>query len=155
MGGNEVKRSEVAVDKYLSGYNCAQAVLYAFSDDLNMDKEAALKISCGFGGGMGLKEEVCGAVSGGVMALGLIYGRGENQDRSLTQETYRKTREFMDVFAEKHGSFICRKLLGDIDLRTPEGQKAFKEKDLRNTVCKPCVADAVEIVERMIDKKTD
>lgn len=148
-----MKKSEVAVDKFLDGYNCAQAVLYSFCDYLNFDKDTALKLSCGFGAGMSRKEEVCGAVSGGIMVIGMIYGRGENQDPSLTEQTYQTTRELMDKFIERQGTFICRRLLGDCELTTQEGQKEFKEKDLLNKVCKECVRNVVEIIEDIIDRK--
>jgi C_GCAxxG_C_C family probable redox protein len=148
-----MRKSEVAVDKFLDGYNCAQAVLYSFCDYLNFDKVTALKLSCGFGAGMSRKEEVCGAVSGGIMVIGMIYGRGENQDRSLTEQTYQITRELMDKFTERQGAFICRKLLGECELTTLEGQKEFKEKDLLNKVCKECVRNVVEIIEEIIERK--
>jgi hypothetical protein len=75
-------RKDVAVEKFLAGYNCAQAVLYAFCDDLCLDKDAALKLACGLGAGMARRQEVCGAISGGIIALGLKHGRGEGQDRT-------------------------------------------------------------------------
>jgi hypothetical protein len=50
-----MSRSEVAIAKFINGYNCAQAVFYAFCDNLNFDKDTALRISCGFGAGMGHK----------------------------------------------------------------------------------------------------
>jgi C_GCAxxG_C_C family probable redox protein len=145
-----MKRVEIAEAKFLEGYNCAQSVLYSFSDDLGFDKNLALKSACGFGAGMGRKEEVCGAVSGGIMVIGIKYGRGENQDRSLMENTYAKTRELMDRFMAAHGSVNCRRLLGGCDLTTSEGQKEFKEKDLFNTVCKKCVRNVVEIIEDML-----
>lgn len=148
---DKMKRPDVAVTKFLDGYNCAQAVFYAFCDDLQIDKDTALRIACGFGAGMGRKEEVCGAVSGGIMVLGLKYGRGENEDRSFTEQTYLKTRELMDRFAEKYGTFICRELLEGCELLTPEGQKAFMEKDFKNQVCKQCVRSVVEIVDKMLE----
>jgi hypothetical protein len=51
-------KAEQAIAKFISGYNCAQSVLFSFCDDLNLDKNKALKIACGFGAGMGRKEEV-------------------------------------------------------------------------------------------------
>ena len=70
-------KSDVAVEKFLAGYNCAQAVLFSFCDDLVFDKNTALKLACGFGAGMGRRQEVCGAIIGGIIALGLKHGRGE------------------------------------------------------------------------------
>jgi len=140
-------KSEVAVDKFLSGYNCAQAVLYSYCDDIPFDKSTALKLACGFGAGMGRKQEVCGAVSGGIIVIGLIYGRGLSEDRSATEQSYRITRELMDRFEQEHGSCICRKLLGNCDLMTEEGQKYFKENDLLNKTCKSCVRSVVQILD--------
>ncbi len=145
-----MNRTEIAIQKFLDGYNCAQAVSYSFCDDMNFDKDMALKLTSGFGAGMGRKEEVCGAVSGGIMVLGMKYGRGENQDRALMEQTYQKTRELMDKFIEIHGTYICRGLLDGCELITPEGQKEFQEKDLKNKVCKHCVGSVVEIIEDMI-----
>ncbi|NLW46033.1 MAG: C_GCAxxG_C_C family protein [Firmicutes bacterium] len=143
-------KSEVAEAKFLEGYNCAQAVCYSFGDDLNFDKNLAMKLACGFGAGMGRNEEVCGAVSGGIIVIGMIYGRGEGQDRSLMEQTYEKTRELMKRFKEKQGSFICRELLEGCELTNPEGQNQFKEKDLKNKVCRHCVRNVVEIIEAII-----
>jgi C_GCAxxG_C_C family probable redox protein len=140
-------KREVARKKFLENYNCAQAVFYCFSDDLQFDKNTALKMACGFGAGMGRKEEVCGAVTGGIIVIGAKYGRGENEDRAATELTYAKIRELMDRFAEKHGSYICRKLLNNCELTTKEGQKYFKDNDLLNKTCKQCVDSVVEILE--------
>jgi C_GCAxxG_C_C family probable redox protein len=144
-------RTDIAVSKFSEGYNCAQSVFYSFCDDLGFDKNTALKMACGFGAGMGRKEEVCGAVSGGIIVIGAKYGRGEGQDRTPTELTYRKTRELMERFEQKHGTFICRKLLQGCELTTEEGQKHFKANKLSNTICQPCVRSVVEILESIMD----
>ena len=64
-------KTEVAVEKFVSGYNCAQSILYAFGPDLGLEGETALKVATGLGGGLGVSGEVCGAVTGGILALGL------------------------------------------------------------------------------------
>jgi C_GCAxxG_C_C family probable redox protein len=142
-------RANIATEKFLSGYNCAQSVLYAFREESDLPEETALKIACGLGAGMGRKEEVCGAVTGGILVLGMRHGRGSNDDRSAMVFTYVKTRELMDQFAEKHGTFICRKLLNGCELTTEAGQKHFKENDLLNKICAPCVQSVVEILENI------
>jgi C_GCAxxG_C_C family probable redox protein len=109
----------------------------------------ALKISCGLGGGMGRNQEVCGAVTGGILVVGLRHGRGVNDEQSVTVSTYQKTREFMSLFAERNGSYICRELLDDCDLTTEAGQQEFKDQDMKNRICKVCVQSAVEILEQI------
>ena len=143
-------KSERAISKFAGGYNCAQSVFFAFLEDLEIDQDTALKVASGFGGGMGRQGEVCGAVTGGIMALGAKHGRGEKEDPTAADVTYAKTREFMAQFASKHGSCLCRELLNGCDLATEEGQAAFREKDLKNKVCTPCVQSAVEMVEKMM-----
>ncbi len=143
-------RSDIAEKKFLAGYNCAQSVLYSFCDDLGLDKDLALKLVCGFGAGMGRRQEVCGAIAGGILTLGLKYGRGEGQDRAVTEETYRRVRELMSRFEAKLGTCNCRALLNGCDLTTPEGQQYFKENDLLNKTCKGCVKMVVEILEDIL-----
>ena len=144
-------KSEVAMEKFLSGYNCAQAVLYAYGPDLGLDGETALKVATGLGAGMGRRGEVCGAVTGGILVLGLKYGRGGQQDRSATEQTYQKTQELMARFEQRHGSCFCRVLLDGCDLRTAEGQRYFKEQDLLHKTCAGCVQSVVEILAGMVD----
>ncbi len=147
------KKCEMAVEKFSSGYNCAQSILYAFGPELGLDEETALKLATAFGGGMGGSGEVCGAVTGAIMALGLKCGRGGQDDKSVAQQAYKKTLGLMQAFERVHGSYICRTLLGGIDLRTPGGMQQFKEQGLHQKVCARCVRTVGEILEEMIEKK--
>jgi C_GCAxxG_C_C family probable redox protein len=76
-------RTEVATTRFLSGYNCAQAVLDAFRDEAGLDEDLALKIATGLGAGMGRKQEVCGAVTGGDPRFGAA-ARTWEQGRPLS-----------------------------------------------------------------------
>lgn len=149
-GGLIKTSAETASDKFLSGYNCAQAIVWAFAQRVNLDPDAALKIACGFGAGMGRKQEVCGAVSGGIMALGLKYGRGEAQDRTATEDTYAKTQELMRRFEAAHGTCSCLKLLGGCDLTTEAGRAQFKEQDLMRKTCVPCVQTVAALLDQLL-----
>jgi C_GCAxxG_C_C family probable redox protein len=143
-------KTEAAVEKFLAGYNCAQAVLYSFCDDLRFDKDLALKLASGFGAGMARKQGTCGAIAGGIIAIGLKYGRGEGQDRAATEETYRKVQELLWQFESRHGTSICRTLLMGCNLNTAEGQRYFKENDLLNKTCKGCVTTVGETLEKIL-----
>ena len=141
--------SSVAIDMFLKGYNCTQAILYAFHNQSGITGDMALKIACGLGAGMGRKGEVCGAVTGGILVLGLRYGRGIHDDRTAMETTYAKTQELMNRFSSRHGSCICRQLLNGCDLMTDDGQRLFKEHDYLNKVCVNCVRSVVAILEQI------
>jgi C_GCAxxG_C_C family probable redox protein len=62
-----------------------------------------MKIACGLGAGMGRKEEVSGAVTGGILVLGMRHGKRIHDERTAMELTYKKTQELMNLFAIKHG----------------------------------------------------
>ncbi len=99
---------------------------------------------------MGRKGEVCGAVTGGILVLGAKYGRGVNEDRSVTLDTYARVRHLMDQFRAVYGTVRCRELLNGCDLTTDEGQQYYKDNDLTNKVCNRCIASVAQIVEIML-----
>ena len=101
----------LAGDLFLNGYNCAQAVAVAFSDVTGMDQQTAAKLAAPFGGGMGRMREVCGAVSGMYMVLGLLYGYENSDADSKKKELYQQVQQLAEKFREENGSIICRELL--------------------------------------------
>lgn len=68
-------RPEDAAAYFNEGFSCSQAVVSSFSEDLGLHKETARTISCGFGAGMARTGNVCGAVTGAMMVIGLKYGK--------------------------------------------------------------------------------
>ena len=144
--------SDVALRKFQEGYNCAQSVLFSFTDKLPIDQNLALKIANGFGSGMGRKQEVCGAVSGGIMVLSLLYGRGSDDDRPQQEINYEMVREFIDKFEGKYKTINCKKLLDGCDLQTEEGRDQFR-KNKMIMKCNEYVEGAVDILDKMIKEK--
>ena len=104
-------RITLAGDLFLEGYNCAQAVAVAFSDLTGMDKKTAAKLAAPFGGGMGRMREVCGAVSGMFMVLGLLYGYDNSDEDGKKKELYKQVQQLAEKFREENGSIICREIL--------------------------------------------
>lgn len=141
-----MERSEQAKEHFLSGYNCAQSVVLSFADDLKFSKELALKMSAGFGGGMGKLQETCGAVTGAIMVLGLLKGEEVNNNDELKSEAYSSVKELSREFTTAYNTTSCRELIA-CDFNTPEGAAKFKEEKVMENVCAGCVAKAVEIVE--------
>jgi len=137
---------EDAVARFGDGYSCSQALFSAYAEKLGMDRETALKVSAGFGGGMGRMAGTSGALTGAFMALGLKYGGPDSKSKD---KTYELVRELADRFRARHGSLECRELLG-CDLSTPEGRKRAKQQRLHSTVCPQIVRDAAEILEGLL-----
>lgn len=100
-----------SADYHARGFNCAQSVICALAPALDIDEKAAFALSEGFGAGMGGMSETCGAISGGIMALGQIKSSGFDAPGSKGA-TYRLARAYCDAFREKNGSTICRELKG-------------------------------------------
>ena len=130
------------------GFDCAQTVLSAFAEDLDLDEETALRIAAGFGGGMH-KGDMCGCVTGGLMALGLKYGWSEEVDRVGKDLMNGKAQEFERRFRERLGALRCRELL-EADVSTPEGKFLAAERIPQR--CPGFVAAATEILEEMLDE---
>jgi C_GCAxxG_C_C family probable redox protein len=139
-----------AISIFRSGRNCAQAVLTAFSDDLNFDNDFATEISSGFGGGMGRLQEICGAVTGAFMVLGIYNSRKYTDKDEIRDHTYAMIQEFNKQFSAIHHTNNCRLLLG-LDLKTNEGRQTMLEQNLSESVCEKCVADSVRILEGLME----
>jgi C_GCAxxG_C_C family probable redox protein len=105
-------KGDQAKELFLNGYNCAQAVLCAFCEDMGMNKNTALTASACFGGGLGRQREVCGAVSAMCMALSLKYAPKDPTDHAQKMAFYARVQEICRRFKEENGSIICRELLG-------------------------------------------
>ncbi len=142
-------RIDIAADCFKQGFNCAQAVFSTYAPLLKIKKEDALRISTGFGGGMGRLQDVCGAVTGAFMVIGCKHGMVDSADSASKENAYALVQEFSNQFRQLHGTISCRELL-DCDLNTAEGKQQFKEKDLHNQVCLPCVRDASKLVEELL-----
>ena len=124
--------------------------MFAFADDKLIDQDTALKITTGFGGGVALSGDICGACSAGVMVLGLVYGRGVKEDKSYKINTYKKVQEFIALFDKNNKSIHCRENLNGCDLNTAEGNKLFKDMGYEEKVCMNCVSSAVESLIKLI-----
>lgn len=146
------EHSKRAKELFEQGYNCAQSVFAAFSDETGMDFETALKISSSFGGGMGRLREVCGAVTAMFMISGMKLGYTDPQDDEAKAEHYKLIQSLACRFKELNGSFICSDLLGlerGADDPTPEKRS---DEYYRSRPCSDLVECAAEMIEEFILK---
>lgn len=130
-------RAEKGEAYFRQGYNCAQAVVLAFEDLLGADRDTLLKVSAPFGGGIGRMHEVCGAVSGAMIVLGMLFydpGKASGRENMVL---YAREQAVAAGFKERNGSLICRELLS--------GAGGAGKRP-----CRLLVSDAVRLVENYL-----
>ena len=142
--------TDIAVARFQEGYACSQSVLSAYAPLFDLDPELALRIAAPFGGGMGRMGEVCGAVTGALMVLGLKVGNTLAQDKASKEASYDLAREFAERFRKRHGSILCRELLG-VDISTAEGLQVARQRGLFKELCPRLVGDSSEIVAELLE----
>lgn len=146
-------RKQRAVEYFKEGYNCSQSVVMAYADLYDLDMEMAKKISASFGGGMGRMREVCGAVSGMFIILGLHSPASDPANKLEKTENYAAVQRTAQVFKDRFGSYICADLL-----QVKRRQQTTNPSD-RNSeyyAKRPCarlVAEAAEILGKEILQK--
>lgn len=131
-------KKELAIQKHDLGYNCCQAVVCSFAEELGIPEEILYRIGEGFGLGMGNKNCTCGAVSGAIMLAGLKNSGGDlSKSGSTKAATYKLSAAITEAFKAQNGSVICSELKG-IESGAP----------LRS--CPDCICDAIEIAQRIL-----
>lgn len=143
-----MNRSDKALELFSNNFNCSQAVLTAFASDFGLSEELALKLGTSFGGGA-RNGEMCGAVSGALLVLGLKYGHFNASDNEQKSRAYDIAVEYTKRFKEANGSIVCRDLLG-YDLTKPKEMACIREQNLFADVCPKMIKSAVEILESIL-----
>jgi C_GCAxxG_C_C family probable redox protein len=139
-----------AIAFFEQGYNCSQAVFMAYSDIYNIEPETAAKLATSFGGGMGRLREVCGAVSGMFLVLGLQYPFIDPKDKVAKNTNYKAVQRTANEFKTVMGSYICADLLKiKHEPQNPESSER-NEAYYKSRPCTRCVAKAAEIVGREV-----
>ncbi len=141
-------RKDQAVEAFLSGYNCAQAVFSTYADLFGIDKETALNLTNSMGGGISRLREVCGTVSAMALLTGLAEGKVNPGDLDAREKVYQKTRNLAEQFEEKNGSLICRELLGILSREKSARPSERTAEYYKKRPCARFVACAAEIIEK-------
>lgn len=144
-----MNKKEKAIALFKDGYNCSQAVLLAFAEELGLDEKTALKLATPFGGGMGRLREVCGAFSGLLMVAGLKYAPADPKDQKAKAAHYALVQQLAEAFKKQNGSIICRELLGVNGAQAPVPQERT-EQYYKKRPCADMVGSAAEILEKLL-----
>jgi len=143
-------KADMAVEIFGKGFSCAQAVFSSHAADFGVDVTMAKKIAGAFGGGMAHNGEVCGAVTGAFMLIGLKYGKCIEGDDDAKAKTYKLASEYIERFKREFGSINCTDLL-KYDLSIEKEAEKAKELGLFKTFCPILVKRSVELVEKILE----
>jgi C_GCAxxG_C_C family probable redox protein len=138
-----------AAELFLSGYNCAQSVVVAFSDLTGLDESFSARLASSFGGGMGRMREVCGAVSGMLMVLSILYGYDTPGDDVSKKALYTQVQELAGKFRQEVGSIVCREILKNPP--SDPNPSPRTEEYYRQRPCARMVLTAARILEEFIE----
>jgi len=147
------KIAESAEKRFIEGFSCSQSVFSAFAEAEGIDLDTALKIASSFGAGMANLGETCGAVTGGMMALGLKFGRVVADDTEAKEKNYRLVHEFIVEFNKRFENTDCRDLLG-FEPGSPEASERFANEPELEKLCSGFVREASEILEEIIARES-
>ena len=132
----------------MQGYGCCQSVVCAFSDLYGLDEEMALRISAGFGGGVGRMRMMCGTCSALVILAGLEKGQTRGDDREGKAACYQLVRQLLETFRQRNGSIICAELLQMNGLKAETNTSQPDERNAEYYRVRPC-ARKVESAARV------
>lgn len=136
---NREELVEHAIGYVDQGFLCVESVLKALADMKGVESEYIPAISSGLAAGVARTCQICGAVSGAILGLGLWFGRREPV--AGDRKPYWYSRLFLDRWMETHSTSNCTELLG-IDLDDSEEYKVFKSEGMWENKCKRYIREA-------------
>jgi C_GCAxxG_C_C family probable redox protein len=142
----------IALTTFANSYNCSQSVFSVFAPDFGISKDLSLRLAGPLGAGIARRQEMCGALTGALLALGLKYGKGENGTDEDKKRAYAVAQDFMKDFEAKFGSVVCLHLLDNNRMDTEEGAATIEKEDMFNTRCTKYVKYAVEKTEELLNR---
>lgn len=148
------ERSDRAVAHFNAGFSCSQAICQAYGEEFGLSPADAARVAAGFGGGIARTDQLCGAVSGGVMVLGLAYGGTSGDDLAAREATYAAVQEFLAAFETVHGSISCTELLG-YNLGIQADAAAAREAGAVPRVCPGLVRSAGLLIEEILTRRRE
>ncbi|TXT61015.1 MAG: hypothetical protein BAJALOKI3v1_830005 [Promethearchaeota archaeon] len=149
-GNITMSEVEKAVYLYKKGFRPAQAIVSVYGVRYGMDRDAVLKLAAPFGDGVRSTGNVCGAVIGAIMVLGLKYGNSKPSEYSKKENIDEIVNDFIEKFESMNESIKCDELIG-CNLSTEEGKNKATQENLLMNKCPKFVNDAAKILEEMLN----
>lgn len=141
-----------AGELFVSGCNCAQAVVCAFADEIGLPEETLMKLASSFGGGMGGMRETCGAVTGMFMVAGLLWGYEKPGDDEVKKAHYARIRSLAESFKEKNDTLVCRELLASLPGKLKSDPSPRTAEYYKVRPCVRFVEHAAGLLEQLLNE---
>ena len=135
-----------ATQLFGNGYNCAQAVLCAYHEEVNVPSETLKALAWGFGGGM-RQGNTCGVITGALMVLGLMNQKIGGSVDEQKNRSAALTVSYLQAFKEKQGHLNCKDLLG-YDVLNP--QEVANNREKKRVTCSQLVKSSIMLIEECL-----
>jgi C_GCAxxG_C_C family probable redox protein len=145
-----IQVAQRSAELFQQGFCCAESVLQAIAESRAVKSELIPRIATGLCGGIAKTGGICGAVSGGVLAINMLAGR--NSASQSPRDNVRLVRAFLSQFESKFGTTNCERLIG-CRLDTPEGQRFFNDNKLRDKKCQVFTREAAEMAGGLLEQE--
>ncbi|MBN2509068.1 MAG: GNAT family N-acetyltransferase [Spirochaetales bacterium] len=140
--------TEHALYLFPNNSNCSQSVATPFAPLLGLDHDTLHKMCTGFGAGIAYRQQVCGAVSGGVLVISGLFGNPVGRDFEKKNAAYEEVQKFLAFMEDRHSDIRCEKIIGRT-LKTSDEWAKAREDGLFDTVCSNAVASAAEYLHTL------
>jgi C_GCAxxG_C_C family probable redox protein len=150
MAMTTIQVAQRSEELFQQGFCCAESVLQAIAESRGIKSELIPKIATGLCGGIARTGGICGAVSGGALAISMLYGR--NSAGQSPEANVQLVRALLSEFEAKFGTTNCERLMG-CRLDTPEGQRFFKENKLREKKCQKFTKEAAGMASGILEQE--
>ena len=150
MKVNPIKKTK---EYFANNYNCAQSVLKAFLEYKGLHFKEAPLVAAGFGGGISRRGEICGALSGAIMAIGIIHSQKIKDITDHKSATYESTNLLIKKFLEKHKTPMCSLLVG-VNMQDEQARKKASDEGVFKKLCPGFLEDTIRILMEMFPEKS-
>ncbi len=145
------KTIKIAESLAEQGFLCSEAVFKALAESQNIKSKFIPKIATGFAAGVGRSGELCGAITGAILGLGLKYGRNKPDDPLFGRRPYWYSTEFIHEMQKKQWKITCKEIL-ELDLRETEARMIYNQLDHWNTTCREIIKDSTDIAWNILQR---
>ena len=131
-------------------YGCAETTFIVLTQAYGLQSAGDARAAMVLNGGVALNGCICGALSGGAMALGMLAGERIADHRQAKYTARALMNRVVDVFKAQFGSLDCRDLI-EMDIRDPQQHEAFLKGDIWRQRCMRQIALVVEHLALLAD----